>query len=130
MTAVDVRNRLIALGLVSDDTTSGWVCLVGGLSDRLARPQVAVLDTTGLSPLASHGTTGPTRPAFQILVRGEPDSYAATAAKAQAVWDSLHRKPFGDYLAVEGANSAPVWLGFAGDESRPQWSLNFTTIQS
>ena len=121
-----VRDRLVALGVTGSGTSSGsaWVCLVGGLSDRILAPQVSVQDTAGFSPLMSHSSRSPLRPGFQVLVRGEPNSYAATSTQAQAVWDALHRRPFGNLIAVDGVNN-PIWLGFTEDDARPTWSLNF-----
>jgi hypothetical protein len=130
MTSSTVRAYLISEGIAGSGTSSGsaWVCLVGGLSDAITAPQIAVIDTGGLSPLASHGNAGPTRPGIQVIVRGLPGAYAATETKAQDVWDALHRSSFDDLLAVEGVNN-PIWLGYREDTNAPQWSLNFLTIQ-
>ena len=130
MTSDAVRARLIALGLVSSATASGadWVCLVGGLSDHVVAPQVAIIDRSGLPALASHGNAGPLQPGIQVLVRGLPNAYAATATKAEAVFDGLHRTAFGDLLTVEAVGT-PAWLGYREDTNAPQWGMNFLTIQ-
>lgn len=130
MTAMDVRTRLVALGLVSSSVASGsaWVATVGGFTAQVDAPQVTVIDTAGLPPLDVHGGAGVTRPAFQVLVRGVPNSYAVTAAKAEAIWDALHATSWNDDIRVSGANN-PIWLGFTPDRNEPQWSLNFTTLR-
>jgi len=130
MTSALVRAQLVSLGLVSSATTSGtsWVCLLGGLSDNITAPQVTILDTGGLPPLASHGNAGPIQPGIQVLVRGLPNTYAATATKVEAIWDALHRTTFDDLLTVEGVNN-PIWLGYREDTNAPQWSMNFLTIK-
>jgi hypothetical protein len=129
MTATLVRDRLVSLGITGSGTASGssWVCLVGGLSDRVDAPQVAVIDTGGLSPLDAHGTTGPTRPGIQVLVRGAPNAYALTEAKAESIWDALHRSTWGTVMNIAGVNN-PIWLGYESDTNRPLWSLNFLTL--
>jgi hypothetical protein len=129
VTADLVRTHLIAQGVVVNTLTAGasWICLEGGLSDQVEAPQVAVMDRTGLPPLASHGNTGPIRPAFQVLVRGLPGTYPDTKSKATAVWDALHRQTVTGLMAVFGVGS-PNWLQF-DDSNRPVWSLNFTTIK-
>ena len=126
MIAALVRERLVALGVTGAAVASGsnWVCVVGGLTDRVNAPQVAVSDAPGLFPLTSHDSRSPLRPGFQVLVRGEPSSYAATSLKVQEVWAALHRRPFGDVIAVEAVNN-PLWLGYSQDDGRPMWSLNF-----
>lgn len=130
MIATTVRTRLIALGLVSSGTSNGasWVCLVGGLNDSVTAPQVAVIDTAGLAPAMSHGTSRPLRPGLQVLVRGLPNTYAATATKTQAVFDGLHRTTFSDLMTVEAVNN-PIWLGYEPDTNAPVWSINFLTYQ-
>lgn len=129
MIATLVRARLIALGLVGSGTGNGsaWVCLVGGLSDAIAAPQVALMDTAGLPPLMSHGSGRPLRPGLQVLVRGLPNTYAATATKATAIFDGLHRTSWGDLKTVEAVNNA-IWLGYEPDTNAPVWSINFLTI--
>ena len=125
-----IRDRLIDEGVVGSATQSGsaWVCLVGGLSDQIDAPQVAVRDTAGFSPLSSHDSRSPLRPGFQILVRGSSNSYNAANQKAQEVWDVLHRRPFGDVvIAIDGVNN-PIWLGLTSDDDRPTWSLNFVAF--
>ena len=130
MTSDLIRARLIALGLVSSATSSGtdWVCLVGGLSDHVTAPQVAITDRSGLPALASHGNAGPLQPGFQVIVRGLPDSYAATATKAEAIFDALHRAAFGDLLTIEAVGT-PNWFGYREDTNAPVWSMNFLTIK-
>ena len=129
MIATLVRARLIALSLVGASTGNGsaWVCLVGGLSDAIAAPQVALMDTAGLPPLMSHGSGRPLRPALQVLVRGLPNTYAATATKATAIFDGLHRTTWGSLQTVEAVNN-PIWLGYEPDTNAPVWSINFLTI--
>lgn len=129
MTATDVRARLITLGLVSSSVTSGaaWACLIGGLTDHVNAPQVAILETTGLPPLDAHGGVSATRPAFQLLVRGAENTYDATATKAQAIFDALHGSIFAGMRVT--ANTNPAWLGFTPDRNEPLWSLNFTTLK-
>jgi len=128
--ATTVRSQLVTLGIVSSATTAGtaWVCLVGGLSDAVAAPQVALLDTAGFPALGSHGSGRPLRPALQALVRGTAGAYAVTATKATAVFDALHYTRFADILWIAGVNN-PIWLGNEPDTNRPMWSLNFTAIQ-
>jgi hypothetical protein len=130
MTADLVRARLIALGLASSATASGtdWVCLVGGLSDHITAPQVAIIDRSGLTALASHGNAGPLRPGIQVLVRGLPDSYAATATKTEAIFDALHRAAFGDLISIEAVGT-PNFLGYREDTNAPTWGMNFLTIK-
>lgn len=130
MIAATVRDRLIALGLVSSGTGNGssWVCFIGGLNDSVTAPQVAVVDTAGLPALMSHGTGRPLRPGFQVLVRGLPNTYATTSTKAQAIFDGLHRTTFSDLMTVEAVNT-PIWLGYEPDTNAPVWSMNFLTIQ-
>lgn len=129
MTSQLIRDHLIAKGVVSNSTSTGWACLIGGLSDNtlVSANQVALFDTQGLPPLGVHGGTGLIQPAFQVLVRGEPNSYAATATKAQAVWDALHFQAVTGLKACMGVNN-PIWLQF-DEKNRPMWSLNFTTIK-
>lgn len=130
MIAEAVRTRLVALDLASSSTFSGaaWVCLVGGLSDKVSAPQIAVMDRAGLPPQASHGNTRPLRVGLQILIRGTPGSYAATALKTEAVFDALYRKPFGDLLSLEAVNN-PIWVGYSADRDEPTWSINFIAHQ-
>lgn len=130
MIASTVRDRLVALGLVSSATGNGaaWVCFIGGLNDSVSAPQVAVVDTAGLPALMSHGTGRPLRPGLQVLVRGLANSYATTSTKAQAIFDGLHRTTFADLMAVEAVNT-PIWLGYEPDTNAPLWSMNFLTIQ-
>lgn len=129
MNASAVRDHLVSLGVTTGATTAGtaWVCLIGGLSDKIGAPQVAVMDRGGLPPLGSHDSVRPLRPGVQVLVRGLPNSYAATATKAQAVFDALHGQRFGSFMDVR-ASQSPLWLGFL-DDDRPTWSLNFDTFQ-
>ena len=130
MTSDLIRARLVALGIAGSTTTTGsaWVCLTGGLSDQITAPQIAINDTSGLAPLTSHGNAGPLQPGIQVLIRGLPNTYAATATKAEAVWDALHREGFDDLLAIEGVSN-PIWLGYREDTNAPQWSMNFLTIK-
>ena len=130
MIAQSVRTRLVALGLASSSTASGaaWVCIVGGLTDKVAAPQIAVMDRAGLPPQASHGATRPLRVGLQVLVRGLPGSYADTALKTQAVFDALYREPFGDLLSIEAVNN-PIWVGYSQDRDEPTWSINFIAHQ-
>lgn len=125
MTADLVRARLVALGTVASTVTSGaaWVCLVGGLSDTVDAPQVAVLDTGGLAPIDAHNGPHAQRPGIQVLIRGAPNAYAATATKAAAVWTALHRTRWGDVLDLAAVTS-PIWLGYEADTNRPMWSVN------
>ena len=130
MIAQAVRARLVSLGVTTGGTTSGtaWVTVVGGLTDRINAPQIAIIDRAGLPPLTAHNETRPLRPGLQVLVRGLPDSYEATATKAAAVFEALHRQPFGTLMAIE-AVSSPAWLGFTEADNRPTWSLNFIVFQ-
>ena len=125
----DVRTYLIDQGIAASDTTSDWAILIGGLSDQLNQPHLAVLETSGFAPINVMGSNYLSRPAFQILVRGAAGQYAATETKAHAVYDTLHRASFAYQQTVEAAQN-PVWLGYDEDHARPQWSLNFTTIRN
>lgn len=129
MTPADrIRDHLVSQGLVTSGVTPGsaWVCLIGGLSDALAAPQVAVLDTGGIYPFESHNSTPPTRPGIQLLLRGTPGTYAATASKARAIWSALRAaSPTGIMLVTP--TTSPIWLGM-DDQNRPGWSMNFLTI--
>ena len=107
--------------------TGGWTLTEGGLSDRIAGPQVTVLDRVGLPPWAAHGTAGILRAGIQVLVRGNENTYAATRDKAASVWAILHRQPAPNIWSVEGVNN-PIWLGFEPQTMRPMWSLNFIAI--
>ncbi len=119
----DVRTRLIAAGITSGD----WTCIIGGLTDVDAGPQIAVMERTGLPPLDSHDGPGLKQPGVQLLVRGAARTYAATETKADAVWDALHMSTFGSNLHCRGANK--TWLGYEPDTGKPRWSLNFTLIR-
>jgi hypothetical protein len=125
----DVRTYLIDQGIAASDTTSDWAILIGGLSDQLNQPHMAILETSGFAPINVMGSDYLSRPAFQILVRGEAGQYANAEAKAHAVYDTLHRASFAYLQTVEAAQN-PVWLGYDEDHARPQWSLNFTTIRN
>lgn len=127
----DVRLHLISQGVAVGGTTQDWTCLIGGLSDQVARAQIAVMETGGLAPLDVMGTGDTetlTRPGVQILVRGNANDYSTTEAKAQAVWTTLHRQSFADFLTIEGTTN-PIWLGYEPDTNRPLWSLNFLTVR-
>lgn len=121
-----IRAKLISAGVVSATVADGsnWVGVVGGLSDRVKAPQIAVRETAGLLPLTSHGTKGPLRIGVQLLVRGTPNSYAATAAKTSAAWNALQREQFDSIMSMEGVNN-PIWLGYEPDTNAPMWSMNF-----
>jgi hypothetical protein len=125
----DVRTYLIDQGIASSDTTADWAILIGGLSDQLDQPHLAVLETSGFAPINVMGSDYLSRPAFQILVRGATGDYANAESKAHAVYDTLHRTSFAYQQTVEAAQN-PVWLGYDEDYARPQWSLNFTTIRN
>jgi len=125
----DVRTYLIDQGIASSDTTADWAILIGGLSDQLDQPHLAVLETSGFAPINVMGSDYLSRPAFQILVRGATGDYANAESKAHAVYDTLHRTSFAYQQTVEAAQN-PVWLGYDEDHARPQWSLNFTTIRN
>jgi hypothetical protein len=131
VTADVIRDRIIAAGLATGAVADGsaWVCLVGGLSDRVRAPQIAVRDTAGYAPLDTMDGPGVRRAGVQVLVRGNAGDYAGTAVMAKAAWDVLHTARFGPILSVRGMNG-PTWLGYTSDEARPQWSMNliaFTT---
>lgn len=130
MIAATVRTHLVALGIVGSTTTSGtaWVCLVGGLSEAIVAPQVALLDTAGFPPLGSHDGGRPLRPGLQALVRGNVGAYAATVTKATEVFDALHYARFAGVMWISGVNN-PIWLGYEADTNRPMWSINFMAIQ-
>jgi len=116
------------LGIAQGDTTQPWVILIGGLSDRVTQPHMAVTATTGNAPLNVMGTDRLLRPTFRIVLQGATNGYADAETKAYEVWDALHRKPFGNFIAVEGTN-APAWLGYSEDNHKPRWSLNFSSIR-
>lgn len=126
--AENTRTRLIAAGLVTGNLTAGsaWIGLVGGLTDAITAPQVAIIDTGGIFPYDSHNSTPPARPGLQILVRGLPNAWADAAAKARAVWASLRASaPTGVMLA--SPTTSPIDLG-RDDQNRPTWSMNFQLI--
>jgi hypothetical protein len=128
MTAALVRERLVTLGVASGTVAPGaaWVALEGGLSDAVAAPQVAALDTGGLPPLTAHSLGAPLRPGVQILIRGLPNTYTDTRAKTLAVWEALHYTRFPGVWHLEGVNN-PIWLGY-DDDRRPRWSINLTAL--
>jgi hypothetical protein len=130
VTAELVRGQLVALGVASSAVQSGssWVALVGGLTDRVVAPQLALRETAGLVPLGVMGSPAVLRAGLQVLVRGLPDTYAQTSLKAYEVWDALHHRQFAGVLSVEGVSN-PFWLGFS-DEGNPTWSLNFLVFIS
>ena len=125
----DVRTYLIDQGIAASDTTSDWAILIGGLSDQLDQPHLAVIETSGFAPINVMGSNYLSRPAFQILVQGAAGEYATTEAKAYAVYDTLRRASFAYLQTVEAAQN-PVWLGYDEDTQKPRWSLNFTTIRN
>ena len=124
----DIRTYLVQHNVAQADTTQDWAILVGGISDQLTHPHMAVVPTTGNRPLDVMGNDPLHQPNFRIVVQGREGGYVEAEAKANAVWNALHRKQFADFLTVEGTNP-PIWLGYTEDTHKPRWSLNFTTIR-
>jgi hypothetical protein len=125
----DVRSHLIAQGVVSTGTTSGsaWVCLIGGHSDAIDAPQVALVQRAGLPPLDTHAGPAHARAGVQVLVRGNPRAYAITAAKVDEVYAALQHARFTGVQTIEARSSA-AWLGYEPQSDRPLWSLNLIAI--
>lgn len=124
----DVRTFLVTHGLGTSDTTQDWAVIIGGVSDHLTQPHLAIIPTTGSRPIDVMGRDPLHQPRFRVVVQGAPGGYVEAEAKANAVWDALHRQQFADFLTVEGTNP-PMWLGYDEDQHKPRWSLNFTTIR-
>lgn len=129
MTSDTIRARLIAGGIVGATVADGaaWVCLVGGLSDRVRAPQIGISDTAGYMPLDTMEGPDVRRAGIQVLVRGDAGGYANAAVMAKAVWDALHTARIDPIMCLRGM-SGPTWVGYTSDEQRPVWSLNFVAF--
>lgn len=124
-----IRQHLIDEEIVTSklEAGTGWVCLIGGLTDHLDAPQVSLQTTGGLPPYQAHNYAAAARPGLQVLVRGHPNTAADTEAKAWEVWEALHQAEVTPFLLITGVNN-PIWLG-PDDQNRPMWSINFNTIK-
>lgn len=102
--------------------------LAGGLQDALNAPQVALIEQAGLPPFLAHNARAPARPGLQVLIRGLPNTAAATQVQAHSVWEALHELTNRGVVLHIKARHSPAFLGL-DDANRPRYSLNFDLIQ-
>lgn len=132
MAFLDELSALLTSSTVAG-STMGWPVYLGHMPDSTAigDKAVAVIDQTGLGYVPRVGLE---RPAFQVIVRGEPVNQTSTAyedaqARAQVIAKAL--RDYSGQPSTSGARLAGVWNDsgpfFAGfDESlRPQFSANY-----
>jgi len=110
-----------SVGTVATDIFVGWQ------TEDMPEAVIVVLESTGLSPDRYLPTA---RPGFQIYIRNK--SYAAGAAKAQAVRNSLHQTlpgtlvTSGNFFYYIFALQEPIYIG-RDEQERHEWTINFVS---
>lgn len=84
-TAVDIKDILVTAGIATFASLTGWALAVSKEPD-IPNQVVTVYDVGGIDPDPKFLLD---RPSVQVRIRGNPNDYVATYAKAQQVKDAL-----------------------------------------
>lgn len=123
---VDIANRLVAqgLGTLGTDLFYGPVRDADNLGTTYPDAGVFVLTTGGFDPeplIGGQDAPDIRRPFVQVRVRSARESFETGQNTAQAVYQALHKKSPGEYIAW--LVQEPGYLG-KDNKSRHEWSLN------
>lgn len=123
-TVVDIKDLLVTAGIGTFASTTGWSISISRAPDS-PNQMVSIIWIGGPAPNPKFLFD---QPSIQVMVRGAPEDYLATEAKAQDVKDALLGLPA---QTINGTPYVGIWaLGdtqFVGyDESeRPTFTSNW-----
>ena len=125
----DIATRLQAAGV----GTVGTNIFRGGIrapSSVIPHAAIFVIPTGGggPDPLIDGGTQDFSRPAVQMLVRGNVGTYITTLTTATSALAAVHKSAVAGYFQVLARTPEPLYLGL-DDTEHPMFSVNVELFQ-